>query len=137
MKMKHLRARDDSLRDLKTIAVYSALGLGTATGFLLLIRHFYKKARKNVVEKRSLTDGDPATYARQLKMAFDNDNWAGWGTNTRMVLQVFQSMPTKATYQKVQNAYASLYNRSLTADLEDELTSEEYNQIISLLSTKR
>lgn len=137
MKMKHLRARDDSLQDLKTIAVYSALGLGTATGVFLLIRHFYKKAKKTVVEKRSLTEGDPSTYARQLKMAFDNDNWMGWGTNTEMVKQVFQSMPSKSTYQKVQNAYATLYNRSLTADLEDELTSEEYNQIISLLSTKR
>lgn len=135
--MKHLNARDDRLREIKTIAVYSALGLGTATGVFLLIRHFYKKAKKTVVEKRSLTEGDPSTYARQLKMAFDNDNWMGWGTNTEMVTQVFQSMPSKATYQKVQNAYATLYNRSLTADLEDELTSEEYNQVISIISTKR
>lgn len=137
MKMKHLKARDDRLRNVKVVAVYSALGLGTATGIFLLVRHFYKKARRNVVEKRSLTDGDPATYARQLKMAFDNDNWMGWGTNTDMVMQVFQSMPNKATYQKVQNAYATLYNRSLTADLEDELSSEEYNQVVSILSTKR
>jgi len=137
MRRKHLKARDDRLRNLKVVAVYSALGLGTATGVVLLIRHFYKKAKKNKVEKNSLTEGDPATYARQLKMAFENDNWMGWGTNNEMVMQVFHSMPSKATYQKVQNAYATLYNRSLTADLEDELSSEEYNQVVSILSTKR
>lgn len=136
--MKQLdRPRNDRFEDMKTIMTYSALGLGTATGVFLLIRHFYKKAKKTVVEKRSLVEGDPSTYARQLRMAFENDNWAGWGTNTQMVLQVFQSMPNKNTYQKVQSAYATLYNRSLTADLEDELTSEEYNQVVSIISTKR
>lgn len=125
------------MSNLKTIVTYSALGLGTATGVFLLIRHFYKKARKTQVEKRSLTEGDPSTYARQLKMAFDNDNWMGWGTNTELVNQVFQSMPNKATYQKVQSAYATMYNRSLTADLESELTSDEYNQIIKIISAKR
>ncbi len=135
--MKALKARDDRLKNLKVVAVYSALGLGTATGVFLLLRHFYKKARKSQVERRSLTEGDPSTYARQLKMAFDNDNWMGWGTNTDMVMQVFQNMPNKATYQKVQGAYATLYNRSLAADLEDELSSEEYNQVVSILSTKR
>lgn len=131
------RHNHSRMQDLKAIMTYSALGLGTAAGVFLLLRHFYKKAKKTVVEKRSLVEGDPATYARQLKMAFDNDNWAGWGTNTDLVLQVFQSMPSKSTYQKVQNAYATLYNRSLTADLEDELTSEEYNQVVSIISTKR
>jgi hypothetical protein len=125
------------LHKFKTVVTYSALGLGTATGMFMLARFLYKKAKKNSIEKNSLSEGDPATFARQLKMAFDNDNWMGWGTNNEMVMQVFRQIPTKSAYQKVQNAYFGLYNKSLTAELESELTSDEYNEVIRILSVKR
>jgi hypothetical protein len=128
---------DKRLYNFKTIVTYSALGLGTATGMLMLGRYLYKKAKKNSIEKNSLSEGDPATFARQLKMAFDNDNWMGWGTNNKMVMQVFRQIPSKAAYQKVQNAYFGLYNKSLTSELESELTSDEYNEVIRILSVKR
>lgn len=69
-------------------------------------------------------------------MAFDNDTWFGWGTNENQVLQVFNQIPSKAFYQKVQKAYADLYGKSLNSDLEDELSSDDYNTIIRLLSSK-
>jgi hypothetical protein len=59
----------------------------------------------------SLEVGDPATFAKQLKMAFDNDNYAGWGTNEKMVMQVFNEMPSKSMYSKVQKEYANLYGK--------------------------
>ncbi len=126
-----------SMQQLKTVVVYSALGLGTATGLVLLVRHFYKKAIKKSNDKDSLNEGAPATFARQLKMAFDNDNWMGWGTNLTMVRQVFNQIPSKSSYAKVQKAYAALYNRSLNADLESELTTTEYNEMIAILSIKK
>jgi len=132
--MKH---DESGLQKFKTVVTYSALGLGTATGMFMLARLFYKKAKKNSIEKNSLSEGDPATFARQLKMAFDNDNWIGWGTNNEMVMQIFHQIPTKSSYQKVQKAYFGLYNKSLTADLESELTSDEYNEVIRILSIKR
>lgn len=128
---------EKKLHQFKTVVTYSALGLGTATGMFFLARYFYKKAKKNSVENNSLNEGDPATFARQLKMAFDNDNWMGWGTNTNMVMQVFREIPSKSSYQKVQSAFFSLYNKSLTSELESELTSDEYNEVIRILSVKR
>lgn len=122
---------------LKTVVTYSSLGLVTATGLILAARLLIKKIKKSSAEKNSLKEGDPSTYARQLKMAFDNDNWAGWGTNTKMVMQVFTDIPSKSAYQKVQNAYLGLYNKSLNADLESELSSDEYNQVIKILSSKK
>jgi hypothetical protein len=70
-------------------------------------------------------------------MAFDNDNYMGWGTNEQMVLQVFSEIPSKAMYTRVQKEYANLYGRSLNADLEEELSSEEYNELIRILNAKK
>jgi hypothetical protein len=124
------------IQNLKTVVIYSTLGVGTATGLFFLARHFYKQTRANLSERRSLEEGDPATLAKQLKMAFENDNYFGWGTNWNVVKQVFQTIPTKSMYSKVQREYFNLYSKSLNADLEDELSSDEYNELIRILNMK-
>lgn len=123
--------------NLKTVVIYSALGLGTATGLFFLARHFFKKVQANQAQKSSLDDGDPATYAKQLKMAFDNDNSFGWGTNEEQVFRVFNDIPSKSMYTKVQREYSNMYGKSLNADLENELSSEEYNELIRILNAKK
>jgi hypothetical protein len=95
-----MNADAQKIQNLKTVVIYSTLGLGTATGLFFLARHFYKKTRANISQKHSLEVGDPATFAKQLKMAFDNDNYAGWGTNEKMVIQVFNEMPSKSHVRK-------------------------------------
>jgi hypothetical protein len=125
------------IQNFKTVVVYSTLGIGTATGLFFLGRHFYKKTLANRSEKNSLEEGDPATFAKQLKMAFENDNYFGWGTNTKVVTQVFQEIPSKSMYSKVQKEYFRQYGKSLNADLEDELSSDEYNELIRILNTKK
>jgi hypothetical protein len=125
------------LQNLKTRVIYSALGVGTATGAVLLVRHFYKKWQTNRTEKHSLQEGDPATYAKQLKMAFDNDLPFGMGTDEAAIIKVFEELPSKKSYERVQQAYFRLYTRSLNADLEDELSSEDYNNLIRILNAKK
>lgn len=132
-----MNADAQRLQNLKTVVIYSTLGLGTATGLFFLGRHLYKKTRANISQKHSLEVGDPATFAKQLKMAFDNDNYMGWGTNEPMVIQVFNEIPSKSMYTKVQKEYANLYGRSLNADLEEELSSDEYNELIRILNAKK
>lgn len=131
-----MKMNEQKIQNLKTIVVYSTLGAGTATGLFFLARHFYKKTISNLTERRSLDEGDPATLAKQLKMAFENDNYFGWGTNWEVVKQVFQEIPSKSMYSKVQREYSRLYNKSLNADLEDELSSDEYNELIRILNVK-
>jgi hypothetical protein len=125
------------IQNLKTVVIYSTLGIGTATGLFFLGRHFYKKTVANVSQKNSLEEGDPATFAKQLKMAFDNDNSAGWGTNEELVFQVFRDLPSKGMYSKVQKEYFRMYSKNLNADLEDELSSDEYNELIRILNAKK
>ena len=132
-----MNAEEKKLQNLKTVVIYSTLGVGTATGVFLLARHFYKKTKSTISQKHSMEIGAPATFAKQLKMAFDNDNYAGWGTNEKMVIQVFNEIPSKSMYSKVQKEYANLYGKSLNADLEDELSSDEYNELIRVLNAKK
>jgi hypothetical protein len=131
-----MEMNEQKIQNLKTVVIYSTLGVGTATGLFFLARHFYKKTRANLSEKRSLEEGDPATFAKQLKMAFENDNYFGWGTNWNVVKQVFLTIQSKNMYAKVQREYFNLYSKSLNADLEDELSSEEYNELIRILNAK-
>lgn len=128
---------EERLQNFETIVLYSALGLATATGVFLVARHFIKKAQASQSQKSSLDEGDPATYAKQLKMAFDNDNSFGWGTNEEQVFRVFNEIPSKSMYTKVQREYSNMYGKSLNADLEDELSADEYNELIRILNAKK
>lgn len=125
------------IQDLKTVVIYSSLGVGTATGLFFLMRHFYKKSQANRSEKHSLEEGDPAAYAKQLKMAFDNDNYMAWGTNEEAITKVFEELPSRKMYERVQKEYFRMYSKSLNADLEEELSSDEYNNLIRLLNAKK
>ncbi|MFZ6014471.1 MAG: hypothetical protein ACOYXT_29295 [Bacteroidota bacterium] len=132
-----LKLDKQGAQNLKTVVVYSALGLGTATGLFLVARHFYKKTLENRSQKHSLEEGDPSTFAKQLKMAFENDNYFGVGTNEKLVKKVFEEIPSKSIYGKVQREYFRLYGKNLNADLENELDSEEYNELIRILNAKK
>lgn len=132
-----MEASEQKLQNFKTIVIYSAVGVGTATGLFFLGKHFLNKVRANQSQKSSLDEGDPSTFAKQLKMAFDNDNYAGWGTNEEMVFRVFRELPSKVMYNKVQKEYGRMYGKSLNADLEEELSSEEYNELIRILNAKK
>jgi hypothetical protein len=126
-----------NLETLKTTVVVSALGLGVATGVLVLAKHIINKAKKNKAERSSTQEGSPTTFAKQLHMAFQNDNYFGWGTNNELVKQVFTTISSKRLYDQVQKAYFNLYQKNLNADLEDEMSAQEYNELIRILSTKR
>jgi len=126
-----------NLESLKSTVVVSALGIGVATGVLMLAKHIIHKAKKNKAEKSSTQEGSPTAFAKQLHMAFQNDNAMGWGTNNDLVKQVFTTIPSKRSYDHVQKAYFNLYQKNLNADLEDEMSAQEYNELIRILSTKK
>jgi hypothetical protein len=132
-----MELNEQKIQNFKTVVIFSTLGLGTATGLFLLGRHFYKKSQSKRSEQNSLEEGDPATFAKQLKMAFENDNYFGWGTNVEMVNKVFQDVPSKKMYDRVQKEYFRMYGKSLNADLESEMNSDEYNELIRILNAKK
>jgi hypothetical protein len=124
------------VNDYKNIIIYSTLGLGVSTGMFFLIRHFVKKAQVSKIEAHSLEEGDPGNYAKMFKAAFENDNSFGWGTDEELVFNTMRQIPTKAMYQKVQNAYKIMYGSDLNADLADELDIDELTKAEQILNLK-
>ncbi len=118
-----------------TTSVLLAAGLGTVAFFG--IRALIRKFKKNIREVHALDQGNPANFAIRLAMAFENDNAFGWGTDEESLFLTLEQIPTAAMMRKVQRAYRDLENRNLVADLQSELTTEEFAIANEIINSKR
>lgn len=125
---------DDSKMNLKEIVIYSAIGLVLVGGTIFLVRKAIRETVASGEEKKSLETDSSATYAKQIKMAFENDGW--WGTDEEALRAVLRRIPTKEFYKQVAASYKRLYNSPLTADMQDELTSTEYEEMMMIVAAK-
>ena len=121
---------------LKETVTYSILGVVVLGGSFFIGRSLVRRARSTGEEKKTYEEGNEATFAKQLKMAFDNDMWFGWGTDEEAIRKTLKVVPSKEVFRKVINSYQKLYARSLMKDMQDELTSTEYNEMLAIISSK-
>ena len=119
---------------LKEKILYSFIGLGIVGGGVFFGRKLVVKSVANREEKKSFEDGTPATYAKQIKMAFDNDGW--WGTDVTKLRTTLREIPSKQAFLKTQESYTKLYNSNLITDMTDELQSTEYNEMMQIIAEK-
>ncbi len=115
---------------------YGILSLVVLGGSFFIGRSIIRKVRANTEEKKTYEEGNAATYAKQIKMAFENDMWWGWGTDEEALRKVIRAIPSKEEFKKVINSYQKLYARSMMADMQDELTTNEYNEMLAIIATK-
>lgn len=113
---------------------YSLIGLVVFGGAVLLGRSVIKKAIIKNEQSKTLEEGTAPTYAKQIKMAFQNDGW--WGTDTEALRNALRSIPSKAEFRKVITSYQRLYGSSLLGDMQAELKSSEYNEMLYIISAK-
>src|SRR5688572_26516060 len=116
---------------------YGVIGLIVIGGSFFIGRSLIRKARATTEEKKTYEDGTPATYAKQIKMAFENDMWWGWGTDEEALRKIMVAIPSKDEFRKVINSYQKLYARSMMADLQAELTTSEYNEVLAIIAAKQ
>ena len=108
---------------------------GTAVLVVWLVDRKIKKIRSLKVENKSFGADKHATWAKQFKQAFDNDGW--WGTDVPLVRQIMKEIPSKEDFKKVQASYKVLYKgANLVADLSDELTKMEYEEMLAIEHSK-
>ena len=112
------------------------LATGAGVGIFLGIRVLAKNFKKGVRERQALRPGSPAGFASQLKLAFENDNAFGWGTDEAAIYNTIETIPNAATFNKVQAAYRDLYGKNLSAELQNELSSQEYAVLLELINAK-
>jgi hypothetical protein len=105
-------------------------------GSFFIGRKLVRRAKSYSEEKKTYEEGNEATYAKQLKMAFENDMWFGWGTDEEAIRKVLRAVPSKEYFRRVINSYQKLYSRSLMKDMQDELTSTEYSEMLAIIGAK-
>ncbi len=113
---------------------YSLLGIIVVGGAVMVGRHWILHAETSSEQRKTLEEGSAPTYAKQVKMAFDNDGW--WGTNKDALRAVMRQIPDKKEFRRVMTSYQRLYNRSMLGDMQNELKSTEYNEMLSIVSAK-
>lgn len=129
-------AQDHNAFTLKEKLTYSFIGVALLGGSFFIGRRLIRGARATSEEKKTFEEGTPATYAKQIRMAFENDMWFGWGTNEEALRKVFLLIPSKEEFKKVINSYQKLYARNMMADMQDELTTSEYNEMLAIIASK-
>ena len=130
--MKKNTTKDDLT--LKEKLLYSLIGIGIVGGGIFFGKKLVLKGVANREEKKSFEDGTPATFAKQIKMAFDNDGW--WGTDTEKLRSTLREIPSKQVFLKVQESYKKLYNSNMITDMSDELQTTEYNEMLQIIAQK-
>lgn len=119
---------------LKEKLLYGGGAVVLSVGTFFLGRKIVRSLVSNREEKKSFEEENPATYAKRIKMAFDNDGW--FGTNTPELRKALREIPSKQVFTKVANSYQKLYNSSIYRDLSDELQSTEYNEMLAIINAK-
>jgi hypothetical protein len=132
---EHDHSEDESFT-LKEKLAYSLVGLAVLSGSFFIGRSIVRGARATSEEKKTYDDGNAAYYAQRLRMAFENDNVFGWGTDKVAVREVLRMIPSKDAFRKVLNSYQKLYARSLMGDLKSELTTSEYSEMLGIVGGK-
>ncbi|MFN3405848.1 MAG: hypothetical protein ACK40G_17265 [Cytophagaceae bacterium] len=126
-----------NLENAKAYLIYGTMTAGLAAGLFFGGRYVIRTMRQNSVTKDTLNYGSAASYAARLKMAFENDNYFGWGTDEEVIFQVFREIKTQKEYEAIQVAYAALNpGRQLNADLKEELSSADFMKVMNYLSMK-
>ena len=119
---------------LKEKIQYSLLGIIVIGGAFLIGRNIVKKSVAKNEQKKTLEEGSVPTYAKQIKMAFQNDGWPG--TNKDALRQALRDIPNKSEFRKVMTSYQRLYNSSLLGDMQKALKSTEYDEMLYIVSSK-
>lgn len=119
---------------LKEKILYSLLGVVVVGGTIYIGRKIILNKIADREENKSFEDGSAATYAKQIKMSFENDGWPG--TNTTMLRSTLREIPSKDEFAKAVKSYQKLYNSNLLKDMSDELQSTEYNEMLQIIAAK-
>jgi hypothetical protein len=136
MKQEKYSIKNDDTFSTKEKIQYTILGVLVLGGSFFIGRSLIKTAKANNEEKKTYEEGSSATYAKQIKMAFENDTWLGWGTDETALRKTIIAIPNKQIFRDVINSYQSLYNSSMMKEMQDELTTTEYNEMLAIIAAK-
>ena len=119
---------------LKEKILYTLGTIVVVGGTFLLGRKLVLRGIANREGTKSLDEGSTATYAKQIKMAFENDGWPG--TDTDKLRSVLREIPSREEFDNVAKSYKKQFNSELAIDMSKELQSTEYSEMLSIIASK-
>ncbi|MBL4862073.1 MAG: hypothetical protein JKY09_03530 [Crocinitomicaceae bacterium] len=113
-----------------------ALGISlVAVGAIFFATKFVRNKVSNVEENKSLGQDKHATWAKQIKNAFNNNGW--WGTDEVLLRNTLREIPSKEDFKKVQSSYRKLFKgANLVTDMTGELKQTEYDEMLAIINAK-
>lgn len=118
----------------KEAILYTTGGIVFLGGSFFLVRFLVKKGIENKEQNSSFEEGTSATYAKGIKMAFENDGWLG--TNTTELRRILREIPSKDEFEKASKSYKKLFGSNLIKDMSSELQSSEYSEMLNIIASK-
>lgn len=119
---------------LKEKLIYSLVGIVVVGGTIYFAKKYIEDYFADKEENKTFEDGSAPTYAKQIKMAFENDGWPG--TDTTALRATLREISSKEEFDKVVKSYDKLYNENLLKDLSSELQTTEYNEMLQIINGK-
>jgi hypothetical protein len=113
---------------------FGLLGIIILGGAVIIGRKIILKSKANNEEAKTFEEGSTPAIAKQIKMAFENDGW--WGTDKNALRQAIRSIVSKEQFAQVMDSYNRLYNRTMMRDMQDELKSTEFNEVLAIIAAK-
>ncbi len=126
--------KDESKMSVKEKILYTLLGLGGVIGLTWWGTKKVKGAIENKAEGKSFSEGTPETYAKQIKMAFENDGY--FGTDTKALRSTLIAIKSKSELKKVFDAYTKEFHKNMYKQMSDELQLTEYNEMLQIMQGK-
>lgn len=127
------RVRQEELSTQEAL-VWTAAGIVVASGLTFLIVRLVKQHSKRLEHDKSMDEGSAATYAKQIKMAFENDGFPG--TNKEALRMTMRSIPSKQVFDDAVKSYRKQFSSNMLEDMASELQSSEYKEMMAILSAK-
>ena len=122
----------------RNIVSWTAITLGISLVAALGIFFAKKVVQKKVSDKeedKSLGDNNHATWAKQIKNAFDNNGW--WGTDEELLRRTLRAIPSKEDWSDVKKSYSKIYKgANLVRDMTGELKQTEYDEMLAIINSK-
>jgi hypothetical protein len=113
---------------------FGLIGIVVLGGAVIIGRKIILRSKANNEEGKTYEEGTPAAIAKQIKMAFENDGW--WGTDKDALRIAIRSINSKQQFVQVMDSYNRLYNRAMMRDMQDELKSTEFNEVLAIIAAK-
>jgi len=101
---------------------------------ILLARKNVQQVISNKEERKSLTEGSEAAYAKKIKLAIENEGYPG--TDMEALRVVLREIPNLEVWAAVEKSFEKNYHTPMARDLSDNMQAAQYTEVMAIRNSK-